>query len=222
MVAVPVAAVAATISVVNIAGPKGTKVIVSKPGQLLTAPADPNNFRAFHYYNVPTACTKLYTAPAGSSLILTQVTMDAYTTTSNATGLSDRRRLPQSLDRLESRDDWRHGLSLWPWRCYPGRQELVWIRGRVSRGLRLRVPRARCNRTQLDPVNRFSSGESAHTLAELAASRLGCLWGGRCASPGIAAPQRERHRVGKSRLLIISQTVAGSVLTTSSTSRMAI
>jgi hypothetical protein len=88
MVAVPVAAVAATISVVNIAGPKGTKVIVSKPGQLLTAPADPNNFRAFHYYNVPTACTKLYTAPAGSSLILTQVTMDAYTTTSNATGLS--------------------------------------------------------------------------------------------------------------------------------------
>jgi hypothetical protein len=83
----PTAAVAAVVGVVNIAGPNGTKAVVAKTGQLATAPADPSTFRTFAKYSLGgNVCTKVYTAPPGSSLILTQVTVDAFQVTSTLSG----------------------------------------------------------------------------------------------------------------------------------------
>jgi hypothetical protein len=80
LVIAPTAAVAATLSLVNIAGPNGTKAVVTKDGQLLTVSANAESVRYFHYYRLAegTGCTKVFTAPTGQSLILTQVSADVW------------------------------------------------------------------------------------------------------------------------------------------------
>ena len=78
VVLAPVAAVAATLSVVNIAGTNGARAYVAKTGQISTSVSDPKTFRAFHKYGVNGACQKVYTSPAGQSTIVTQVTIDVF------------------------------------------------------------------------------------------------------------------------------------------------
>ena len=78
LIAAPAVAVAATLSVVNIAGPNGTKAVVAKTGQIATTVADPGSFRAFHKYGVIGTCVKIFTAPPGTSMIVTQLTEDVY------------------------------------------------------------------------------------------------------------------------------------------------
>jgi hypothetical protein len=78
LIAAPAAAVAATFSVVKIVGSNGTKAIVARTGQLSTTVADPNSFRAFHKYGIGASCAPIFTAPSGSSMIVTQITVDVY------------------------------------------------------------------------------------------------------------------------------------------------
>lgn len=80
IVAAPAAAVAATLSVVSLAGPNGSRAVVTKGGQVLTVPASPESARVFHLYGLSSSsgCDKVYTAPHGVSLILTQVNFDVY------------------------------------------------------------------------------------------------------------------------------------------------
>ncbi len=80
-------AVAATAAVVGLVGPNGARAQVTKAGQLEVAPAAPTSFRAFYVLNVSGAtCEPIYTAPAGSSLVLQQVTVDVFTDASPGSG----------------------------------------------------------------------------------------------------------------------------------------
>lgn len=88
VVAAPAAAVAATLSVVNLVGPNGSKAVVTKGGQVLTVPANPEAAHTFHYYDLTssTGCTKVYTAPHGVSLVFTQGLVDVWSDTTPGSG----------------------------------------------------------------------------------------------------------------------------------------
>lgn len=80
-------AVAATAGVVSLVGPNGVAAQVTRAGQLEVAPAAPATSRAFYDLDLGGAvCTPIYTAPAGESLVLQEVTVDIYADTSPGSG----------------------------------------------------------------------------------------------------------------------------------------
>lgn len=82
----PAAAVAATITAVNLVGPNGVKAQVTKAGQLETVTAPPTQTRVFYDLNLHgSACRVAYTAPPGYSLILQQVSVDVFGDTTPGT-----------------------------------------------------------------------------------------------------------------------------------------
>lgn len=75
----PAAAVAATITAVNLVGPNGVKAQVTRAGQLETVTAPPTTTRVFYDLNLQGGdCRVAYTAPKGYSLILEQVAVDVF------------------------------------------------------------------------------------------------------------------------------------------------
>ncbi len=78
----PAAAVAATITAVNLVGPNGVKAQVTRAGQLETVTAPPGATRVFYDLNVQGGtCKVAYTPPPGYSLILQQVSVDVFADT---------------------------------------------------------------------------------------------------------------------------------------------
>lgn len=87
LIVAPAAAVAATISAVNLIGPNGVKAQVTRAGQLETAPTGPSSLKVFYKLGVSgDECIPVYTAPAGQSLILQQVTLDVFADPSPGSG----------------------------------------------------------------------------------------------------------------------------------------
>jgi hypothetical protein len=79
LVVAPAAAVAATVSVVSIAGSNGTRAVVEKTGQLLTTAAPLASSRTFYAWNLTSAgCVKIFTSPAGSSFVLQSASIDIW------------------------------------------------------------------------------------------------------------------------------------------------
>lgn len=87
LIVAPAAAVAATLGAVNLVGADGVKAQVTKAGQLETAPSQPTSFKAFYDLDVSgSTCNVAYTAPAGYSLVLQQVTVDVFADTTPGSG----------------------------------------------------------------------------------------------------------------------------------------
>jgi hypothetical protein len=87
LIAAPAAAVAATISAVNIIGANGTKAQVTRDGQVEIAPASPTSLKVFYDLDILGGeCQPVYTAPAGYSLVLQQVTVDVFSDASPGSG----------------------------------------------------------------------------------------------------------------------------------------
>jgi hypothetical protein len=87
LILAPAAAVAATIGAVKLVGADNVTAQVTRAGQLETAIAQPTTFRAFYDLNLGgSTCDTVYTAPAGYSLIVQQVTIDVFADTTPGSG----------------------------------------------------------------------------------------------------------------------------------------
>lgn len=81
VVLTPAAAVAATLSGVQLVGSSGAPAMVTHGGQVETAATNPLTFRAFHNYDVfGSECLRVFTPPPGYAFVLQSVTVDVYDT----------------------------------------------------------------------------------------------------------------------------------------------
>lgn len=87
----PSVAVAASLSQARVLAPDGAAASVASTGQLSTSQVPSGSLRAFHYDRLYSGtCTPVYTAPKGTSFVLTSLTVDVFVSTFSGPGVNVR------------------------------------------------------------------------------------------------------------------------------------